>query len=427
VSAEPRPTAAPTGAAPLWRNRDFVLMQAGRLLSTAGTESTTIAYPLLVLALTHSPAQAGVVTFARLLPSAVLALPAGLAADRWDRRRLMIGADVVRAVAMASLGAAIVAGDVAFWWIAAVALVEGCGSVVFTSAQAGALRAVVPARQLPTAVGAEEARNAAVRLAGPPVGGFLFGIGRAVPFLVDAASYTASIVSLGAMRTPFQERREAAGASLRAQIADGFRFLWGHPFLRTCAFLYGFGNFTLPGVFLVVVVVGERQGLSGGRIGLLFAVFGACTLAGSLLSPLLRRALSMRTILWIELWAGLGSAAFLVRPDVYVLTAGMLPLGVAMPVTDSVVVGYRIAVTPDRLLGRVEGVRRNISLLLAPLGPLVAGVLLSAVSAQATIAVFLALAVVLVLWGMLSPSIRHAPSLAELDELAPMTAPPPAI
>src|SRR6476620_7872361 len=95
---------------PLRRNRDFVLLQAGQLLSAAGTQSTTIAYPLLVLALTGSPARAGIVTFARIVPSTIFALPAGVAADRVDRRRMMIAADAVRAVAIATLVAAILAG-----------------------------------------------------------------------------------------------------------------------------------------------------------------------------------------------------------------------------------------------------------------------------------------------------------------------------
>ena len=125
----------------------------------------------------------------------------------------------------------------------------------------------------------------------------------------------------------------------------------------------------------------------------------------------------MRTILWIELVAWLGSAAFLVRPSVFVLVAGILPQGLAMPVTDSVVVGYRVAVTPDRLLGRVEAVRSSIALAIAPLGPLVAGLLLEAVSARETIAVFCAFNVVLLLWGFLSPSIRAAPSLSDLATL----------
>jgi MFS family permease len=90
-------------AVPLHRNRDFVLLQAGQLLSAAGTQTASIAYPLLVLALTGSPAQAGMVAFIRMAPMALLALPAGLAADRWRRKTLMIGADAVRAVAIAWL------------------------------------------------------------------------------------------------------------------------------------------------------------------------------------------------------------------------------------------------------------------------------------------------------------------------------------
>jgi hypothetical protein len=220
------------------------------------------------------------------------------------------------------------------------------------------------------------------------------------------------------MRTPFQEEREPDLASLRSRLAEGFRFLWSQPFLRACAFLYGLANFIGPGLLLAVVVVGERQGLSGGEVGALVAAFGACLLLGSLVSPLVRRLLPVRAVLLLELWTWLGCAAFLVWPSVYVLTAGILPTAVAIPSTDSVVHGYRIAMTPDRLLGRAESVRSTISLLIAPLGPLTAGVLLSAVSARATIAVFAAAGLVLAVWGTLSPSIRSAPSLDELDELA---------
>jgi MFS family permease len=405
---------APT---PLRRNRDFVLLQSGQLLSAMGSEATAIAYPLLALALTHSPGRAGVVSFARLLPFAVLQLPAGVAADRVDRRRMMVTADLVRAAAIGVLAATIVAGDASFALLTVVALVEGAGTVAFTAAAIGALRSVVPASQLPDAVGAVTARVATVNLVGPPLGGFLFGIARSLPFVVDACSYAASLTSLALIRTPFQGARAPADAGVRAQIAEGMRFLWGRPFLRTCAFLYGLGNFSLPGILLVIVVAGREQGLTGGQIGALLAAFGISLLAGSLLSSVARRKLSMRTILWIELVAWMGSAAFLVWPSVYVLAAGILPQGLAMPITDSAVVGYRMAVTPDRLLGRVEAVRSSIALAIAPLGPLVAGLLLEAVSARETIAVFCAFNVVLLVWGFVSPSIRRAPSLGDLATL----------
>ena len=107
------------------------------------------------------------------------------------------------------------------------------------------------------------------------------------------------------------------------------------------------------------------------------------------------------------------------------LTAGLLPTAIAIPSTDSVVHGYRIAMTPDRLLGRAESVRSTISLLIAPLGPLIAGVLLGAGSARAAIGVFAASGLVLAVWGTLSPSICSAPSLDELHELPERGSPAP--
>jgi hypothetical protein len=395
-----------------------MLLQLGQLLSHFGSQTTSIAYPLLVLATTHSPAKAGVVAFARYLANALFSLPAGVAADRWGRRRLMIAADGVRMVGLGSLAALVLLDHAAFWTIAVVAFMEGSGAAVFDAARAGAVRAVVPASQLPAAVAVQTGRQAAMNLAGPPVGGALFGLARALPFLVDAVSYAFSTLSLLAMRTPFQEERDPDPSSLRMRLAEGFRFLWSRPFLRTCAFLFGLTNFIGLGVVFAVVVIGTREGLSGGEVGALVAAFGGCVLLGSLVSPLVRRALPVRVILLLEFWTWLGCGAFLAWPSVYVLIAGILPTAIAIPSSDSVVHGYRIAMTPDRLLGRSESVWSTISLLSAPLGPLVAGVLLDVVSARATIGFFAAFGLVLAVWGTLSPSIRAAPSLDELEELA---------
>jgi hypothetical protein len=399
-----------------------MLLQAGQLLSSIGTQSTTIAYPLLVLGVTGSAAKTGVVSFVRILPAAVLALPAGVAADHWNRKWLMVLSDGVRVVAIGVLAAAIVVDHVAFWAIVVIALVEGIGSTLFQAAHTGALRAVVPLRQLPAAAAAQTGRRAAVQLGGPPLGGALFGIARAVPFVVDAVSYAFSTLSLLAMRTPFQEERERDRSPVRARLAEGFRFVWGRPFLRTCAFLFGLTNFIGPGVLLALVVIGTRHGLSGGEVGGLVAAFGGCLLLGSFLSPLVRRVLPVRAVLVLELWTWTGCALFLVWPNVYVLTASILPTALAIPSTDSVVHGYRIAMTPDRLLGRAEAVTSTIALLIAPLGPLAAGVLLGAVSERATIAVFAAAGLVLALWGTLSPAVRSAPSLDELDDAAAQVA-----
>jgi len=404
-------------ASPLRRNRDFVLLQTGLLLSSAGSQMTAIAYPLLVLALTGSPAKAGVVAFVRFLAMAALALPSGIAADRWNRRRLMIAAHATRACVIGTLGLLVLSEEVEFWMLPLVAFVEGGGAAVFSAAQSGAFRAVVPTQQLPAAVAVVTGRDAAVQVASPALGGVLFGLVRALPFLVHAVLYVLSAAALLAMRTPFQEEREADRSPLRSRVSEGFRFIWDHAFLRTTALLFGLANFIGPGVLLAIVVIGEEQGLTSGRVGLLVSVFGAGVLVGAFLSPVVRRRLPVRGVLLLELWTWTGCSVFLVWPNVYVLTASIVPTALAIPSTDSVVHSYRYALTPDRLQGRVTSVWATIGLAIAPLGPLVAGLLLDSFSARATIAAFAAIGLLLALWGTLSPAIRTAPSLDELAEL----------
>jgi MFS family permease len=402
---------------PLRKNRDFVLLQVGQTLSTIGSESTGIAYPLLVLAVTHSPVEAGVVGFARVLPWALFGFIAGAAVDRLPRKRMMITSDIVRVAAVTSIVVAISLGRLTFAQIAIVAFIEGTMYVFFNIAEIGALRSVVPGRQLPAAAAAEQARYSTMVIVAPPLGGSLFGVWRALPFLADAVSYAFSLASLLAIRTPFQEEREREQASLRAQLAEGFRWLWGHRFLRTCALLFTWANLVYEAIFLVMIVVGRRQGLSGAQIGALIAVFGVFSLAGSAASPRLQRRLSMRTFVVASLWLQLLIAVFVLRPSIYVLLAASLPAAFLGPSVNAVIIGYRVAVVPDRLTGRVNSVARTIALCGMPLGPLSAGLLLGSFSARTTIAIFASFLFVLCVFATLSSSIRNAPSLDELDDL----------
>lgn len=173
-------------------------------------------------------------------------------------------------------------------------------------------------------------------------------------------------------------------------------------------------NFVGPGVMLAIVVIGEEQGLTSGEVGLLLSVFGAGLLLGAFLSPLVRRRLPVRGVLLLELWTWPGCAAFLVWPNVYVLAASIVPTALAIPSTDSVVHSYRYALTPDRLQGRVGSVWTTIGLLVAPLGPLVAGLLLDVASARTTIGVFAAVGLTLALWGTLSRPLHTPPRLSDL-------------
>ena len=123
----------------LWRNRDFLLLWNGQTISTLGTNISTLALPLLVLALTHSPAQAGLLTATRLLPYLLFSLPAGALLDRWNRKSVMIGCDLVRWLALGSVPLAFALGHLTLIHLYLVAFVEGTAYVFFSLAQIAAL------------------------------------------------------------------------------------------------------------------------------------------------------------------------------------------------------------------------------------------------------------------------------------------------
>src|SRR5205085_456112 len=154
---------------PLRRNRDYVLVWAGQGVSELGSQVSSVAYPLLVLALTHSPAKAGVVGLAATLPLPLLALPAGMLADHFDRKRLMLSCDALRAAALAALTVAVLSGGVAYGVVAAVAFLDGALLTVSFVTERGVLRRLVAPEQLSAAVAQNETAFYAGSIVGPPL------------------------------------------------------------------------------------------------------------------------------------------------------------------------------------------------------------------------------------------------------------------
>lgn len=393
--------------APLWRNRDFMLLQSGQLLSTFGSGLSGIAYPLLALALTGSAARTGYVGAVELAPLVLVSAAAGVAADRVDRRRLMVCSDVLGAAAVGVLAAAVLAHHATFWLVLVVAFADTTASVVFRAGNSGAFKAVVPTEQLADAASVSEARTSIVRLTAPPVGGALFGLTHGLPFLADALSYAFSTGALLLMRTPFQEQRSDARVPLR----EGLTYFWRIPFLRATTGMIAASNVAATGVPVAVIVLAHRRGFSGAATGGLIALVGVTVLAGSLLSPLLRRIVPMRAVLLSEFWSACVYAAFIVYPSVYVLVAALAVHAFWFPNTDSAMSAYSYTLIPDRLLGRVMAASNTLRALSTPLGPLAAGLLLQTTSARTTIAVLAAPVVVAALLGTAGASLRNLPSL----------------
>jgi predicted MFS family arabinose efflux permease len=400
----------------LRRNREFMLLWSGQALSSLGSQVSGIAFPLLVLALTGSPAKAGIVGFAEALPVPLLALPAGSLADRVNRKHLMVASNVVRGLTLAAIPLTLATTGVPYALIVVVAFVNGAAFVASHVAERGVLRQLVAPEDLSHAVARNESRIFAALLGGPPLGGLLFGIGRAIPFVFDAVSYGASTVSLLLIRTDFQETRED---SAHGRVADGLRWIWQRPFFRACALLFAGSNPVLSGLGLLVVVLARRDGASAPLIGVMLAVIASGGLLGALVAPALQHRLPARIVLIAE------NCAITMMLPLLLIAHNALLIGVIVaaavlvtPVTNSIILSYQVALVPDRLQGRVQAASTAISSSCDWLGPLAVGLLLQHAGPTATILVlsgwmlFLATAVIAV------PVFGHIPSAGDEGQAA---------
>jgi len=368
-----------------------------------------------VLAETRSPAKAGVVGFAQTLPFMVFSLPAGALVDRWNRKHVMLVAEAGRAVALGSIGVVLAFGTIPYAQIVVVAFVEGSLFVFFRLAESAALPQVVPREQLATAIAQNQARDQGADLVGQPVGGLLFGIGRLLPFVVDAASYAVSFVTLLFVRPAFQEAREPRPLRIRADVAEGAAWLWRQPFLRMTILLVSGSNLAFSAVFLALIVRAKNLGASPSVIGLMFGFIGAGALVGATLAPTVQRRVAANLVVIGSLWIwAVVAFTLVVLTNVYALGAVWAAAGVFGPVFNVTLSSYRYALVPDRLLARVQSAALVVAWGAIPLGSLTAGLLLSRFGAVTTL---LALAVVMgvVAVGALgSRSIREAPKIEEL-------------
>jgi MFS family permease len=399
-----------TPAVPLWRNRDFTLLWSSQVVSTVGTRVTSVAYPLLVLLLTGSPALAGVVGFAQTLPFLLLYLPGGAWVDRWDRRRTMVACELGRVVALGSVAVTAVVGGlhaITIPQLVAVAFVEGSLFVLFDLAEGAALPRLVPPSQVPTAVAWNQARTQGADLVGQPVGGALFALAPALPFAVDAVSYLLSGGAIAAIRTRLQGERVATAEPLRARIATGLEFVRRSAFLRETVGIVGWMNLVFNGLFLALIVRARELGGSPGEIGLMLAAYGAGGILGAVAAPTLHRRVPGRLLLvciaW--LWTAIGIA--LAFPP------SLIWLGVLVFVMNLFGAPYNVVITsrlyelvPEDLLGRVRSVAKIVAWGTIPVGTLLGGVLAERLGAGPAL-LLLGLAMVpIAVVSTLSPGMR---------------------
>ncbi|MCV0402587.1 MAG: MFS transporter [Chloroflexi bacterium] len=381
----------------LWRHRNFLKLWSAQTITQFGDEITQLALPLVaIITLQATPFQIGLLGTFQFLPFILLTIPAGVWVDRMRRRPILIAADLGRAVLLVSIPVAFVGGWLGMPQLYLVAFAVGCLEVFFDVAYQSYLPAVVERDQLVEGNAKLELSNSASTVIGPGVAGFLVELVRA-PFaiLFDALSYVGSAVMLLFIRSPEpaptpHDPATGPRPSMRQEASEGLRYVLGHRHLRYIAACTGtlnlFGN--IGGVIMVLYIVREL-GINPGTLGLVFAVANVGVLLGALSAERLAG------------WFGLGptivvSAAL--SPFMLVLVA-LAPRGAAIPflVAGGIIgaataviyninqVSLRQAITPERMLGRMNATMRFIVWGTIPVGSILGGVLGGLIGLQATI------------------------------------------
>ncbi len=376
---------------PLWRNRDFVLLWSGQAVSSIGTGLATVAYPLLVLAVTGSAAAAGIIGCAGALALVAGSLPAGLWADRHPVRALIIGCQVTRALVAASVVGAIVWRHLTVvHLLIATITTQFCAPTVF-AAETIAVRHVVPPPQLAGALAQNEARGHLADLTGRPAGGYLYAIGAALPILADAISFLACAVAVAGVRGSLNARRAPTPSTpVRTRITTGLQHIWRSPFLRTTLLCSAGINIAFAG--LTLAVIASQRGQGSAHLGLALGLGSIGGLVGAAVStPVLRRIHPATVVIgfgWIVavLMLLLGQAH-----NVYAVGALLALVQFVTAPANGVLFAAQIHITPPHLQGRVISAAVTLLGLSTPLGPLAAGILVEHAGQSAAFSTFAAI------------------------------------
>ena len=389
------------------------MLWIGQLLSGTGTEIGMLAYPLLILALTHSAVLAGVVGTVRAITVLCLQLPAGALSDRFDRRLTMIVCDAVRTALLALLGL-LIATHLASWPVVlVVSLIEGGASAIFDPAAIAALPGIVPDGQLEEAWAATEARTYGASLAGPALGGVLFGLGRAVPFLADAVSYGISFGTVNRIRGRFRPEQAAGRKALWREVADGLHLVWRVAVLRAVVITAPLVNFAFTGVLFTITLALRQHGTSTTVIGLVQGAIAAGGLLGAVAAPRLQGRMRLSTLCTTITLAGallFGAAALLIPAPLVAAPVAMALL--LAPTVNAALVAVMLRSAPEEMRGRITNTMLMATTALSTLAPLIAGLLVQHVSGSWAVGAFAAAMTMAAVLCLFLPGLRQADSPA---------------
>jgi MFS family permease len=376
----------------LWRHPDFLKLWGAETVSQVGTQVSGLAIPLAAIIVLHASAfEVASLMTVEFLPFLLFALPAGVWVDRVARRPLMIVADLGRAVALASLPAVYALGGLTIWQLYGVGFAVGTLTVFFDVAYQSYLPALVDREQLVDGNAKLETSRSAAQMAGPGLGGGLVGLATApYAILVDAISFLGSALAIISIRVREPAREPGPAPSMRRELWEGLRYVFGHRYWRPMAICTATSNFFGQIAWSIILVYAVRRlHLSPELIGLVLtlgsigAVIGAVTASRIAARFGVGPTILAATLLFgppmilVPLAPASSPLPFLI-PCMMLLTFG----GVLYNVTG---ISLIQTLTPPRLLGRQNASRRFVVWGAIPLGAFLGGVLASRIGLRPTI------------------------------------------
>lgn len=361
--------------------RNFALLWSGNALSLIGFHGTRMAGPLLVLALTGSPAAAGWVGFAFGAPSLLFPFVAGVVADRYNRILTLRICQVVGLATAAAVAVAVsldLPGLVPV--VVAAAFVEGAVYIFVDVVELGAVCDIVPEARRRSAISFLEAEQPIAALLGRAAGGAIFGLARWLPYAVDVATYLYCLIALTLIRRdkPAPPRPVATRRPSAQELTAGLRVVWNEPQLRATTLGVGLSNIIIQLVLLLILFDLDHSGRPAWVTGAVLAAAGVGGIVGAAIGArllvMLPNVLVYRTGLWV--WTAL-LAGIAVSDDPIVLAlcwGGVGAVGVAGNVA---LTNYRVEVIADAVLGRAMAAMGLIVSAAVAFGALGAGYLLS--------------------------------------------------
>ncbi len=403
-------------------NSDFWKYWTGQTISNLGSSITLFALPLLVYKLTGSALNLGIATAAEFLPYLLFGLILGAWTDRVNRKRMMIGTDIGRALIIASIPLLAAFGTLTVWWIYVVGFVHATLTICFEAGQFAAIPSLVNRDDLVTANGRIQASYSGASVLGPLLAGVLVTVlPLAALLLIDAFSFLLSSFSLVLIRISFNTGEKRAPTSIRSDVVEGLRYVLSHPVLRNISIMMALVNFVGTTTYAQLIFFAKvRLQASDVQASLLYSAGSLGVVILALAAGQLRKRWSFSTVaLGALMLEGVLVVVFSLMHwywPAIVLWTLIGGLGILFNINTS---SLRQAIVPNHMLGRVISIASVLAWSAIPLGSLLGGYAISWTQNVALVYGVIGVLIFLIPFAFSFTALGHAERYIPAAEKAP--------